>query len=378
MISARTMVRKREIPRDLAGGITTLDGIRGLAVLQVLTSHLHVIIGATPYTVTPWLWVNKTLEPGFLGVDIFFVLSGFLITSILLRDTDSDNPRMFRSFYARRALRLLPALYVLLIASFFIAWWEGFPMDIQWRTTWHALLYLNNWNVEWNFLATQDDLGHLWSLAIEEQFYLVWPIALFAMSKLRFARQAMCVAIACCIILVMWHRREMWYDGASWLFLYIRTDTRVDTLLMGSLFALVYRYLEVNARLLGLFATAGVLGIIYIKYNHDGSFIFVGGFTLIALLTGFVVLASSSGPWWGNRFLSFRPLRVLGKISYGLYLWHNLIFRVFERHVSSGPQSIRLLLGLSITGAFTAASWYLVERPFLRFKERRYGHATAG
>lgn len=371
------LVRRRQEPRNLAAGIPALDGIRGLAVLQVLTSHLHVITGATPFTVTPWRWVNKTLEPGFLGVDIFFVLSGFLITSILQRDMEAKQTGMFRNFYIRRALRLLPALYVLLFASLLVAWWEGFPMDIQWRTTWHALLYLNNWNVQWNFMATQDDLGHLWSLAIEEQFYLVWPAVMYAMFKLRFNRFAIITSISVCILLVAWHRREMWYDGVSWLFLYLRTDTRVDSLLMGALFAILYRHFDVGSKLLNWAATLCFFGIVYIKYNPGDSFIFIGGFTLIAFLTGVVVLGAADGSWWGNRFVTNRTLRLMGKVSYGLYLWHAFIFRILGRHVTSGPQSLRVALGLILAVAFTAASWVLVERPFLKLKDRKYGHATA-
>jgi len=377
VISPRTLVRVRQSPRDLPGGIPALDGIRGLAVLQVLTSHLHVITGATPFTVTPWRWFNKTLEPGFLGVDIFFVLSGFLITSILLRDSERGSKGLFRNFYARRALRLLPAMYVLLLASFVVALWEGFPMDIQWRTTWHALLYLNNWNVQWNFLGTQDDLGHLWSLAIEEQFYLVWPAVIWLLFKLRFGRWVMMALTVITIIVVAWHRREMWNDGVSWLFLYLRTDTRVDSLLMGALFAVVYRHVAIDPKTLNWLAMVGLVGILYIKYNPGDSFIFVGGFTLIAFLAGLVILSSADGSWWGNRLVSLAPFRLLGKVSYGLYLWHAFLFRVMARHVTSGPQSVRVLVALLLAAAFTALSWFLVERPFLGLKERRYGHAPA-
>ena len=343
--------------------------------MQVVAAHLHVITGATPFTVTPWHWFNKTLEPGFLGVDIFFVLSGFLITSILLRDSERGSKGLFRNFYARRALRLLPAMYVLLLASFVVALLEGFPMDIQWRTTWHALLYLNNWNVQWNFLATQDDLGHLWSLAIEEQFYLIWPAVIWCLLRLRVSRAWMITLMALTILVVAWHRREMWYDGVSWLFLYLRTDTRVDSLLMGALFAVVYRHFAVDPRLLNWLGMSGFVGIVYVKYNPGNSFIFTGGFTLIAFLAGLVILSAADGSWRGTKLVSVAPLRLLGKVSYGLYLWHAFIFRVMGRHITSGPQSIRVLVALLLAATFTALSWFCVERPFLKLKERRYGHA---
>jgi peptidoglycan/LPS O-acetylase OafA/YrhL len=123
-------------------------------------------------------------------------------------------------------------------------------------------------------------------------------------------------------------------------------------------------------------ATISFLGIIYIKYNPGDSFIFVGGFTLIALLAGVIVLSAAIGTWIGGRVISIRPLRVLGMISYGLYSWHALIFRVFARHVHSGPQSFRILLALAVTAVFVTASWFFVEKPFLRLKDRKYGHAA--
>ena len=327
-----------------------------------------------PYfnAVTPWHWLNKTLEPGFLGVDIFFVLSGFLITSLLLKDWQRNQPGMFRRFYMRRALRLLPALYAILIASFFVALWEKFPMDIQWRTTWHALLYLNNWNVVWNPNAAQNDLGHLWSLGIEEQFYIIWPAILIGLVALKIPNKVIMGLVAITIAVVAWHRNELWNQGVSWLNLYIRTDTRVDSLLVGALFALIYRHIRINRKILSYAASIAFLGIVYIKYNHGGSFIYQGGFTVIAILAGIVILAAVESAWIGNVVLTWKPLVILGKVSYGLYLWHMLVFQVMGRHFTWGPKSVRIMIGIIIVSAITAASWFFIEKPFLRLKDRRY------
>ena len=365
------------LPLDLPGHVPALDGIRGIAVLQVFVAHFHWIVSTDPYfnAVTPWHWLNKTLEPGFLGVDIFFVLSGFLITSLLLKDRQRNQSGMFRRFYMRRALRLLPALYAILIASFFVALWEKFPMDIQWRTTWHALLYLNNWNVVWNPNAAQNDLGHLWSLGIEEQFYIIWPAILIGLVALKIPNKVIMGLIAISIAVVAWHRDELWDQGVSWLDLYIRTDTRVDSLLVGALFALFYRHIRINRKVLSYSASIAFLGIVYIKYNYAGSFIYKGGFTVIALLAGMVILAAAENAWIGNSVLTWKPLAILGKVSYGLYLWHMLIFQVMGRHFTWGPKSVRIVIGIMIVSAVTAASWFFVEKPFLRLKDRRFSSA---
>ena len=369
--------------QNLPAHVPALDGIRGVAVMLVFISHLHAIISPDPFfiEVTPWSFVNRTFKGGFLGVDIFFVLSGFLITSILLKERSSNQSGMVSRFYKRRALRLLPALYALLIVDFFVSRWENFPRDIQWRTTWHALLYLNNWNIVWNFGATQDDLGHLWSLGIEEQFYIVWPIVMITIAALKIPPKIAISLTAIFAVFVTWHRLDLWNNGVSWLFLYVRTDARVDSLLIGATFAYVYRHYRVPPKILNLLATSSFIGFIYIKYRFGSlplhPFLFQGGFTVIAVLAGTIILAAAEGAWFANRVLISRPLTVIGKISYGLYLWHLPVFFVLGRHVTSGPKPLRILIGIVIASAVTSLSWYFVEKPFLNIKNRKYGNVPA-
>ena len=369
--------------QNLPAHVPALDGIRGVAVMLVFISHLHMILSPDPFfkKVTPWKFINQTFEAGFLGVDIFFVLSGFLITSILLKERSSNQSGMVSRFYKRRALRLLPALYALLIVDFFVSRWENFPRDIQWRTTWHALLYLNNWNIVWNFGATQDDLGHLWSLGIEEQFYIVWPIVMITIAALKIPPKIAISLTAIFAVFVTWHRLDLWNNGVSWLFLYVRTDARVDSLLIGATFAYVYRHYRVPPKILNLLATSSFIGFIYIKYRFGSlplhPFLFQGGFTVIAVLAGTIILAAAEGAWFANRVLISRPLTVIGKISYGLYLWHLPVFFVLGRHVTSGPKPLRILIGIVIASAVTSLSWYFVEKPFLNIKNRKYGNVPA-
>ncbi|CAB4543149.1 unannotated protein [freshwater metagenome] len=369
--------------RNLPTHVPALDGIRGVAVLLVFISHFHWILSPDPFLakVTPWHFINRTFEAGFLGVDIFFVLSGFLITSLLLKERFNNQSGMLSRFYKRRALRLLPALYAVLIVNFFVSRWENFPSDIQWRTTWHALLYLNNWNIVWNFGATQDDLGYLWSLGIEEQFYIVWPIVMIAIAALKIPPKIAVSLTALLAVVVTWHRFDLWNNGVSWLFLYVRTDARVDSLLIGASFAYVYRHYRVPPKILNLLATSSFIGFIYIKYRFGSlpvhPFFFQGGFTVIAVLAGTIILAAAEGAWFANRILISRPLTIIGKVSYGLYLWHVPVFFVLGRHVTSGPKPLRILIGIVIASAVTSLSWYFVEKPFLNVKNRRYGNVPA-
>ena len=368
--------------RNLPTHVPALDGIRGVAVMVVFVSHLHLILSPEPTfrEVTPWGFINRTFEAGFMGVDIFFVLSGFLITSLLLKERSSNRSGMLSRFYKRRALRLLPALYALLIVSFFVSQWENFPRDIQWRTTWHALLYLNNWNIVWNS-ATQNDLGHLWSLGIEEQFYIAWPIVMLTIAALKIPPKIAISLTAFFAVVVTWHRFDLWNNGVSWLFLYVRTDARVDSLLIGASFAYVYRHYRVPPKILNLLATSSFIGFIYIKYRFGSlpvhPFFFQGGFTVIAVLAGTIILAAAEGAWFANRALISRPLTIVGKVSYGLYLWHVPVFAVLGRHVTSGPKPLRILIGIIIASAVTSLSWYFVEKPFLKIKNQRYGNVPA-
>lgn len=365
--------------RNLPAHVVALDGIRGVAVMLVFISHFHLILSPDPpfREVTPWHFINRTFDAGFLGVDIFFVLSGFLITSLLLKERSSDQSGMLSRFYKRRALRLLPALYALLIVDFFVSRWENFPSDIQWRTTWHALLYLNNWNIVWNFGATQNDLGHLWSLAIEEQFYLIWPLTIWLLTKLKIPSKMLIPLILFASLVVMFHRTSLWNNGVSWLFLYVRTDTRVDSLLIGASFAYVYRYSRVPSKILNWAATLCFAGLIYIKYRYGSPprqplqpFLFQEGFTVIAVLAGTIILAAAEGSWFANRVLISRPLTIIGKVSYGLYLWHLPVFVVFGRHVTSGSRPLRLLIGIILASVVTSLSWFLIEKPFLNLKDK--------
>ena len=375
-MTPRKLMVLADIPRDLPVHVPALDGIRGLAVLFVVASHLPVLLSYQ--AVTPWNFLNRLLSGGFLGVDIFFVLSGFLITSLLLMERSNHARISLPRFYARRALRLLPALYLLLAVDLVISVFEKSSLSGQWNETWTSLLYLNNWYYVWPWLRHgslnfESNLGHLWSLAVEEQFYLIWPMVLMLLLKLRRTKVLSPLVIVLFISAIVLRRTALWHAHVFWMVILIRTDARLDSLLIGALLALFYRYVVVNKTVLKLFAYAALPLFIVIAYQGpNSSFFYTSGFTLVAVVVLVMILASVEQAWLVCQVLEQSWLRFIGRISYGIYLWHFVVFTFLSKHFFVGPRAIRILIGLSITLAITMTSWYLVEQPALRLKNRRF------
>src|ERR1700675_3390427 len=203
----REVVDSRGTSRTLVH-VSALNGLRGIAVLLVVGSHATIAF-------RPAL-IDTVLPGGFLGVDIFFVLSGFLITSLLLNE-QSKTPSghvSFRGFYRRRALRLLPALFALLAAHLIYTLVTGLPIGLEIESIFAALFYVSNWvMVRGHDLS--GGLQHLWTLSVEEQFYLVWPILIVALvgirRSLRFTLWVLCAAI---VAVAVW-RAMLWKDGTD-------------------------------------------------------------------------------------------------------------------------------------------------------------------
>jgi peptidoglycan/LPS O-acetylase OafA/YrhL/CubicO group peptidase (beta-lactamase class C family) len=302
-----------------------LDGLRAVAVTGVLLYHAG--LGALG---------------GFLGVETFFVLSGFLITALLLAEWRADGRVDLRAFWWRRARRLLPALFALLaltlLAASVLLPEEVADLGAQ---TLAALAYLMNWHL----IATQQSyfdptmrpplLQHLWSLAVEEQFYLLWPL-LFAFGIARLGRRGMLLATLTGAAASTAAMALLAEPGADPSRVYYGTDTRAAGLLLGAALALVWTpgvapRLEhpVAGRLLdgaGLIALAG-LGVAYALVNEQDPLLYRGGFTLVALATAVVVAACThSRATLLPRLLGLAPLRWIGQRSYGIYLWHWPIF----------------------------------------------------
>lgn len=366
-----------ELPNQVVG----LQALRGIAVLLVVVSHLRSVVSTDPYftKVTPLPWINQALSRGFLGVDLFFVLSGFLITSLLFREAENSIKQKLKSFYYRRVLRILPALYALLIASLVIAIWEKSSLTYQWNSTWSALLFISNWTLEPFFLQTQDDLGHLWSLAVEEQFYIVWPLVFFTLRRWRIHWSVITSAMSLLVLAIALHRNALWNSQVPWLFIYAKTETRADAILIGCVFAYIFRYVSISPKLLKILGYASVVSLVVVAYFYSDfkkGFLYQGGFSLMAFLTGVVILAVVLVPSFGGPLVNSRMLIWWGERSYGIYLWHSLIFRIFGRHEFFGSTLVRIVIAVVISLVVAEISWRIIERPFIRIKNDKFSRQT--
>ncbi len=338
--------------------VPELDGLRGIAIISVLIHHQ-----LTPFP----------LKGGFLGVDLFFVLSGFLITGLLAAEFDRTNSISLKKFYMRRLLRLGPALVLYLVGCLIVTiYTQQISVSRQLQLIGLALVYATNWRMAFQWEPALDPTAIIWSLSIEEQFYLVWPIVFVLCLALKIKRSHIVLALGTIIAGIFIHRLVMLSGGADYTRLYYGTDTRADALLMGCLFALlpVERISSSGKRWLNLTGvlTAACLVYLLATVGFTDRILYQGGFTFVALVCGVLVLvAAHSPPRILAVILGSVPLGWLGRISYGLYLWHWLVVRnttfyylgVFEPWAK---------LGLAV--AIAAASFYVVEWPFNKLKRR--------
>ncbi|MEA2972501.1 MAG: hypothetical protein QOG82_959 [Actinomycetota bacterium] len=340
-----------------------LDGLRAVAVSGVIIGHF-------------WEW---SLPGGFIGVDMFFVLSGFLITTLLLEERARTGRISLRYFYARRALRLLPALGFLLA---FVAVWVllaspsalrdgtigGFPSVIFYYSNWYWGFFGNNVGV----------FGHLWSLSVEEQFYILWPAVVLLFLAYR---RGLKVLLGTCLVVVVaasFLRWELAQRNFTDVGLRRLTKLRGDILLVGCALALatVGGWFPKVSRQLAVAATVvavGVLAFFAIGIRHGASdpLFFKGGYTFVALATAVLVYRVVYEPaGLLVKVLSTKPMVWIGRLSYALYLWHVPLRDIVKPHLGSLPGPLQPVVVLVLTVAAAAISFALVERPALRLKDR--------
>jgi peptidoglycan/LPS O-acetylase OafA/YrhL len=318
--------------------ISELDGVRGVAILAVFAHHsLHVKL----------LWA---------GVDLFFILSGFLITGVLLGAKQRPMGEYFRVFYARRARRILvPYLIALLVLSLFF----GFA----WRAQWFFYLGLMNFLPPLG-LPEPNAFGPFWSLAVEEQFYLVWPFAVYLLSERRLARFACSLFVAAPLLRGLCHFQTDWA-------VYMLTPFRVDLLATGALLCLAYRNDGVWMRRwgagVGLVLTCiGAAGLLLLSHfgvttygNTRTGNVLIYECTLLTC-SGLILWALSGRYTWPLRW---GALRYVGKISYSMYLIHlGAILLLGERLSPLAAAGA----AFAVTLGYAVASWHLVERRLLR------------
>jgi len=348
-----------------------LDGVRAIAVTGVLVFH------AKP----------EWLPGGFLGVDVFFALSGFLITSLLLAELGETGKVRFGRFYVRRARRLLPALFLVLIATSVLA--ATVAQDAAARVREDvvaAFFYVTNW---WYVLHGQSYfeatgrppmLQHLWSLAVEEQFYLVWPLLLFGLWRLgrvRGVRIGAAVGALASTALMAWIAvRDGMPDVVDASRVYFGTDTHAMTLLVGAVLATVWTPRRISTELtergrqattlVGFSALAGLIAIFWFVGPQSPA-LYRGGFLVVALVSTAVVASSAVTGTAFSRLLARQPLRWIGERSYGIYLWHWPIFMVLRPGIDIDAAEWQVqVLRFALTLGAAELSYRFVEMPIRR------------
>ena len=338
---------------DRTRRIPGLDGIRGFAILAVVLYH------------------SKFINGGFLGVDVFFVLSGYLITSLLLNEYQATNGIALGHFYWRRAIRLGPALLVLLIGAclFETLYRPSQGVDSIFLRSFYALTYFSNWY--WALSPTENPMGALgatWSLAIEEQFYILWPVVLLQMLKLRVPYPYIAAALLASVGSAVLWRYLLWDSGAHFLRIYAGTDSHADPILIGCFLAVVavsapQRFWTVVRPWLAATAPFSIAGLTAMMLFLSFRDFRVFQITSVALLTGLLILNVTVAPSTIARgVLEFTPLVWLGRISYGVYLWHSVATMYIREHALLDSRLAWIALGL----ALATASYYLIEQPCLR------------
>jgi peptidoglycan/LPS O-acetylase OafA/YrhL len=358
---------------------TALDGIRGLAILMVLGLHLVYINNDVQ---TPVYAILRSIKGcGASGVDIFFALSGFLITRILVQ-TASDK-HFFRNFYARRALRIFPLYYVVMLVLFALT-----PLlHIHWGgDQWRLLTYSNHLvpshsSGPWNFYyGGSISLVNFWSLHIEEQFYMLWPLFVFFLpSPRRLLPIAASISLACLILrVVLLHR------GFSQEFVYTALITRADSLLIGACLALGLRT-GLHKTLLKCATPVFVICLLLIiaenlaqhLYPSSSILLFTLIFTLVPIgATALIAMCLKPASRMASVFRS-RVLVFFGRYSYGLYIFHSVLPMFYTRWLPPLTASIsNPLLGhlldtavqLGIALGVSMLSYHFFEKPLLRLK----------
>ena len=345
-----------------------LDGLRGVAVLLVVVHHTGQL-----------LWPSRAdrLAPGgFLGVDLFFALSGFLITVLLLADGDRFGRVRLGAFAGRRVRRLVPALAALLATAAVLALTDQTYEARAVRNSFVTVLtFSHNWALVdgWNV-----SLGYLWSVAIEAQFYLLWGIAVAL--AVRFGRRPVRVlaAVALLGVVSVFAWRWVRFDGGEPGFLlYLSTFARLDAPLVGALAGVVAvtGWLPAfRGRVAAVAGAVGVLAVVGAAMTVKGLDGFVQGwFTVVAFGAAVGVLAAvradPDGHW--RRVLRARWLVGAGVISYSLYLWHFVVFDVLRDHSDTWRAPVRAAVGVGVSVVLAVLSYRLIERPFLRRGTRR-------
>ncbi|MGN4427142.1 acyltransferase family protein [Bacillus cereus group sp. MYBK30-1] len=363
-----------------------LDSLRGLAILGVILYHIN------------FNW----MPGGFLGVTVFFVLSGYLITDILAMEWKRNKRIDLKKFWLSRARRLLPGMVVMLVITF--AWITIFHSSLLEKMcgdSLAALFYVSNWWYIYHKLSYFDNfnqlspLNHFWSLAVEEQFYAVWPL-IISLGFYYIKKQSRMILLICLGAAASALTMAILYEpGADPSRIYYGTDTRAFSLLIGAALALLWpsnrlaNKIIPKARLI-LDVVGGtaliIILVMFWKTNQYDPFLYNGGMVLLSIATALLVANLAHPASRIAQFLRFRPLRWLGVRSYGIYLWHYPILTLTTPKVNAGDFSlIRAILQFLLIIMIAQISWKYIEKPIrqgtlgnIQFKNLRLQNVALG
>ena len=359
--------------------VRALDGIRGVAIILVMFHHFEGVIPPC----NPGVRCLKLIFGyGWAGVDLFFALSGFLITGILLDTRNANN--YFSAFYARRVLRIFPLYYSVLIVIIAVAAiWSPRPHRVPLPADQKLyFLYLTNWLVLWKGHWGPNILGHFWSLAVEEQFYLIWPLCVWLLISQKLARVAVGASVIALVVRIFW----VLQTGPSQAIV-LATVTRMDALLCGALGAILFRQtrtLNVLHQWSPRVAFSAILGfaagVIWLRVTHGAwsVLVFVQTFGFSLLAVGFTALILHAAVTDGAGTLLQRALRngvltEFGKYSYGIYVYHVPVlllsdFLIFSR---LSPAWIHnFWFGVLCFAVLFAVSFFIAKLSYELFERR--------
>ena len=350
--------------------LPSIDSLRALAVLAVIIYHVDV----------------NYLPGGFLGVDLFFVLSGYLISSLIIKEFRKTGTVNLYNFYIRRARRLLPAVYfmitvglvvmvlfneVLLRKSHLDAIF-GYIYSSNWWYIFHKLDYFDSF-------GAQSPFKHLWSLAIEEQFYMIFPLLFLLVNGKKKSKDGTYklnknfLYVVLGLILVSLIAHILLFDINNISRIYFGTDTRAFSLLVGVVGAILYPMERLHSKvtpqqnmiysILSLVSIAGLITVMIYTSEYN-TWLYRGGFLLVAILGLIVIISSGKQHTLMSKLLSFKPIVFIGKISYSLYLWHFPVL-VLTTPVSEigNPNIFFVILRIVLTFAVAIVSYVFVETP---------------
>jgi peptidoglycan/LPS O-acetylase OafA/YrhL len=355
-----------------------LDGVRGIAVVLVMLVHAGNALWLDAQT---WL-----AQGGALGVHLFFVLSGFLITTVLLDEADRRGGIDLRAFAGRRARRLVPALVaLLLVLAALAALRPRLEFGLIGSSAIYVLTFASNWQINGHaYPMLQHWFGpdgmsvevfHTWSVAIEVHFYIVWAISLWLAVRRHWSLRRITALTAAAVVALAVARAVAYLCGVSWLTLYFMTWSRLDAPLVGALAALGVRagWLARRPDRLTRAGTVGIVALVVVAFATNWSLpaLPLGLYTVLAIGGAATVAAVVVAPRSGlARALSWRPLLWLGTVSYSLYVWHYPVFWTVQRRHLAWPEPLPVLLGVAVALAVAAASYRWIEQPFLRRTRR--------